>query len=273
MISGMTGFGSAEFSSGKIKGNIEIKSLNHRYLDIGYFLPMGFSSVESKIRDLLATQIERGRITVSIRITGKPSQTVSFNKEAVSTYLRYAKALQKDFNLKGELSIDRLIQLPGVVDTRETVISAESLWPAIEKDFRLALNGLINMRKREGKSLVADIDGLLKHMLLQSKRIQLRAKLILVAKKKKLADEEYLSYEKSADVNEEISRLSHHIDEFRQLLRQNIVVGKKLDFIAQEMQRETNTIGSKLQDKIVSNAVITLKSKIEKIREQAQNIE
>ncbi len=273
MISGMTGFGSGEFSNGKIKGSIEIKSLNHRYLDIGYFLPMGFASVESKIRDLLAAQIERGRITVSIKITGKPNQTVTFNREAVNTYLRYAKALKKDFHLKGELSVDRLIQLPGVVDTRETMISAESLWPSIEKSFRVALGGLINMRKREGKSLVADIDGLLKRMLLQSKMIQSRAKLMLSAKKKKLNDEEYLSYEKSSDVNEEISRLSHHIEEFRQLLRQDITVGKKLDFIAQEMQRETNTIGSKLQDKVVSNAVITLKSKIEKIREQAQNIE
>jgi uncharacterized protein (TIGR00255 family) len=110
-------------------------------------------------------------------------------------------------------------------------------------------------------------------MLLQVKKIQKKAKSILGEKKKKLNEEEFRSAQKSSDVNEEITRLLHYIDEIAPLLKSQAAVGKKIDFIAQEMQRETNTIGSKLQDKIVSNAVIALKSKIEKIREQAQNIE
>jgi len=272
MIKGMTGFGCAELS-GKIKGTVEIKSLNHRYLDIGYFLPLGFASVEGKIRDLLSRHIERGRVTVSLKITSKPAQTVSFNKEAIKTYLKYARMIKEDFRLKGELLLPELIHLPGVIDTKETMLSAEDLWPAMEKSFASALTGLIFMRKREGKSLASDIDKILKLMLLQIKRIQSRAKIILREKMKKLTDEEFLSFQKSSDVNEEISRLTHHIDEFRLLLKSDMAVGKKLDFIAQEMQRETNTIGSKLQDKIVSNAVIALKTKIEKIREQSQNIE
>ena len=273
MIKGMTGFGCAELISGKIRGSVEIKSLNHRYLDIGYFLPQGFAAVESKIRDLLSRYIERGRITVSVKITNKSVPVVYFNREVVKTYLKYARAIKNDFGLKGDLSLSELIQLPGVVDTRETTLSPEDLWPSIEKSFKIALNSLLYMRKREGKSLATDINNQLRRMLVQIKRIQERSKIILREKKKKLVDEEFSSFQKSSDVNEEISRLAHHIDEFKTLLYSDMAIGKKLDFIAQEMQRETNTNGSKLQDKMVANAVIALKSKIEKIREQSQNIE
>jgi len=129
------------------------------------------------------------------------------------------------------------------------------------------------MRKREGRSLCADVTDKLRRMLLEIKKIQRRAQEILKEKKGKLTNEEFSSFQKSNDVNEELSRLIHYIEEFKLLLKTDIAVGKKLDFIAQEMQRETNTVGSKLQDKIVSSAVIALKSKIEKIREQSQNIE
>ena len=129
------------------------------------------------------------------------------------------------------------------------------------------------MRQREGRSLIADMNKLLNLMLLQTKKIRMRSGIILKEKRKLLTDEEFSSFQKGADINEELSRLIHHIEEFRILLRSDIAVGKKLDFIAQEMQRETNTIGSKLQDKVVSNAVIALKSKVEKIREQSQNVE
>ncbi len=269
----MTGFGCAEFAHGKIKGSVEIKSLNHRYLDIGYFLPIGFASTESKIRDLLSQSIERGRVTVSVKIVNKPAPTVSFNKDVVQTYLKYARILKKDFGLGGDLSVSGLIELPGVVDARETMVGPDELWPAIEKSFKSALNSLLDMRKREGKSLVADISSILKRMLFEIKKIRSRAKIILKGKKKTLPDEEFAAFQKSSDINEELSRLTHHIDELKLLLKTDFAVGKKLDFIAQEMQRETNTIGSKLQDKIVSHAVIALKSKIEKIREQSQNIE
>lgn len=273
MIKGMTGFGSAEIASGKIRGSVEIKSLNHRYLDIGYFLPTGFGAIEVKIRDLLSQDIERGRVTVAVKITNKPTHTIHFNKHVISTYLHYSKILKKDFGINGQLSVNELMQLPGVIDTRETVLSPEDLWPMIEKGFRKALAELLVMRSREGKSLARDVSSLLRLMSLQINKIQSRARVILREKKKKMTDEEFMSFQKSADVNEEIARLSHHIDEFKLLLQSDIAVGKKLDFIAQEMQRETNTIGSKVQDKFVSNAVIALKSKIEKIREQSQNVE
>lgn len=270
----MTGYGSQDFSSGKVKGSVEIKSLNHRYLDLSYYLPPGFTWVENKIRDLLAQKIERGRVTIAVKITHKPSGVAGFNQEAAKAYLKYAKIFKKELGVKGELSLSDLIQLPGVVDSsKEAVLDTDSIWPAIGKSLTGALNGLLEMRRREGKSLAADINVQLKRMLLKIKQIQARAKVVLAEKKKTLNHEEFASFQKSSDVNEELTRMAHHIEELRLLLKSDAAMGKKIDFIAQEMQRETNTIGSKLQDKVVSHAVIAVKSKIEKIREQSQNIE
>ena len=273
MINGMTGFGCSQLSSERIKGIVEIKSLNHRYLDINYFLPVGFASIENKLREIIQKEIERGRITISIKITNKPYDVLDFNKDVVKKYLRYAQMLKKEFGFNDHLTLSDLIKLPGVVESKESYLSPELLWPAIEKSIRFAINELNRMRKSEGRSLVSDIADKLKQMRLEIKKIQQRKESILKEKKIKMSNEEFASLQKNSDINEEISRSIHYIEEAKQLLKTDSAVGKKLDFIAQEMQRETNTIGSKLQDQIVSNAVIALKSKIEKIREQAQNIE
>lgn len=273
MIKGMTGFGAAEISAGKVKGTIEVKSQNHRYFDIVYYLPPGLSALESEIRQSVNKQLERGRIAVSIRITERPLQHISFNKEAVREYLQYAKILHKDFNLTGQLGLSDLIRLPGVVDAKEVTLEAHDIWPAVQKALDSALKGLMAMRLREGKTLSIEMIAILKRMLGQIKKIEMRAKAILKEKKKILTNDEFSSFQKGNDVNEEVTRLKHYIDEFKRHLQDNGGVGKKLDFVAQEMQRETNTIGSKIQDREVSNAVIALKSKIEKLREQSQNIE
>lgn len=273
MIKGMTGFGSTKISAGKIRGLIEVKSLNHRYFDINFFLPAGFGSVEEKIRQLVQRKIQRGRVTVALKITEKIPQLVHFNKDTIRQYLKYAQRLKKEFDLTGSLSLPELISLPGVLETKESMPGPENLWPAVNKGLNSALAGLEHMRKREGKSLALDIKDKLGRMRAEIKKIRARAARLLSEKKKKLTEEEFVSFQKSCDVNEEIARLTHYIDEFQLLLKSSASVGKKLDFIAQEMQRETNTIGAKLQDKVVSNAVIALKSKIEKIREQSQNIE
>ncbi len=273
MIKGMTGFGCAAFSSGKIKGVLEIKSLNHRYLDINFYLPIGFASIENRIREILQKTMERGRVSISIKITNKPAEIVDFNREAVKKYLHYAQILKKEFGFHGELGLSDLIKLPGVVDVKESLVSGEEMWGGIEVALKKALADLNVMRKREGQSLVKDISAKLKEMKLLLKNIHQRGAAILKEKRKLLNDEEFGSFQKGNDVNEELARLRHYIEEFGALVKNDVALGKKLDFIAQEMLRETNTIGSKLQDKTVSNAVISLKSKIEKIREQSQNIE
>lgn len=269
----MTGYGTAVFILGGIRGVVEIKSVNHRYNDISYYLPVGFSSLENKIRPIILKSINRGRVNVAVKLTQKPPQTISFNKNAVKKYLQYAHVLNKEFNLKNNLTLADLIRLPGVVEANELLMDPEELWPAVEKGLARSLDSLEKMRGREGYSLAADINQNLKQMSERIKNIQARTKKILSEKKKQLTEEEFLSFQKSADIGEEQARLAHYIDEVKALLKSSTPVGKKLDFVAQEMQRETNTIGSKVQDSVVSNAVITLKSKIEKIREQVQNIE
>lgn len=273
MIHGMTGFGSASFAVGKMKGLIEIKSQNHRYFDTAFYLPTGLSSIEDKIRQILEQYLHRGRATITLKITEKPSLKLAVNKEVVKEYVKYSKALKQEFGLDNNLSLSDLIRLPGVVEASETTVDIDHLWPAIEKALLRAVKSLVNMRVREGKAVTADFKDVLSRMSLQIKKIKTRIKELLVEKRRTLSVEEFVSYQKSSDINEELTRLSHFVDEFKSILSSDVGVGKKMDFVAQEMQRETNTIGAKVQDKIVSNAVIALKSKIEKLREQSQNVE
>ncbi len=273
MIKGMTGFGSAQMVAGKIRGMIEIKSVNHRYLDLMFYLPIGFGSIEDRIRNLVEKNANRGRVTISVKITDKPQHKLSFNREAVTQYLTYARSLKKEFHLENDLTLSDLIKLPGVVESQEVLVNPEKIWPVFEKSLTRAIMSMDRMRRREGLSLAKDTGSVLKRMLKRINEIGIREKAVLKQKKKELSNEEFSNFQKGVDVNEEISRLKHYIEEFKNLLKSTVSVGKKLDFVAQEMQRETNTIGSKFQDKIVSNCVISLKSKIEKLREQAQNIE
>jgi uncharacterized protein (TIGR00255 family) len=273
MIKGMTGFGSIQFSVKGIKATVELKSVNHRYLDVSYYLPTGFVSMESKIKAMLDKEIERGRLTVTMRFMQKPAQTIALNTTVVENYLGFEGQLKKKFGIKGELSLGDFLKLPGVFEIKENFLEAEDVWPVMEKALRRALKQLTMMRKAEGRSLAADLNDKIRRMTRQLKVIQLRIKEILADKRKVLNQEEFVSFQRSSDINEEITRLQHYLDELGALLRGAAAVGKKIDFIAQEMQRETNTVGSKIQDRTVSNAVIALKSKIEKIREQSQNIE
>lgn len=273
MITGMTGFGSAEIATADIKGTIEVKTVNHRYFDISYYFPIGFGSVEDKVRKIVNHDVKRGRVTVSLKIAQRATQTGALNHEAVKKYLEVAKTLEKNYGLKAQITVADIIKLPGVINISDGSSNPEELWPHIEKALLKAMKGLLLMRKREGKTLSIDILDKLKIMSGEILKIKQRAKVLLLDKKKNVSTEEFLSFQKSNDINEELTRLAHYIAEARSLLKSGDLAGKKFDFVAQEMQRETNTIGSKVQDQLVSNAVIALKSKIEKIREQSQNVE
>lgn len=272
MIKGMTGFGQAIFSKGKIKGAVEIKSVNHKYLDVTYYLPNGFNSLEARIKSLLQEEVQRGRVTVSLRLLEKPEVTIKMNKDAVKTYLTHLQSLKKEFKLQGNIGLGDVVHLPGVFESKEAVVVPEAIRADVEKAFRQAVKALTGMRKREGQSIAKDMTAQLKGMSENVNKIKARAKAILDEKKKTLSPEEVMSFQKSNDVNEEIERLSHYIVEVRGILKKN-EAGKQIDFYAQEMHRETNTIGSKIQDKLVSQHVVGLKSSIDKIREQAQNLE
>lgn len=272
MIKGMTGFGQVVFSKGKIKGAVEIKSVNHKYLDVTYYLPNGFGSVESKIKNVLQKEIQRGRVTVSLRFLEKPETTINLHKDIVRTYLSHMNALQKEFKLQGNIGLSDIAHLPGVFESKDFVVTPESIWPDIEKAFARAVKALTDMRKKEGQSIARDMTTQLKQMAANIQHIKARAKAIVDEKKKVMTSDEMMSFQKSNDVNEEIERLGHYVVEVRGLLKKT-EAGKQVDFYAQEMHREINTIGSKIQDKHVSQHVVGIKSLIDKIREQAQNIE
>src|SRR3989338_7589317 len=133
MIRGMTGYGNAQIVTAEMTVTIEIKSLNHRYFDITFYLPIGFASIENKIRQIVQKEIERGRITVSLKITQKCTQPISLNKENVKKYLKYAYQINKEFSLKNDLTISDLVKLPGVFETKEISIDPEATWTVIEK--------------------------------------------------------------------------------------------------------------------------------------------
>lgn len=269
----MTGFGAADFNNAKIKGSAEVKTVNHRYLDLAFYLPSGFSSYEERIAKLIAKSLKRGRVTISVKITDKPQVSIALNQDAVKRYVNFGKNLSKQFGMNNDLSTADIMRMPGVIEARETLVDAATMWPSISLSVEKALKSVVAMRRREGKAIKADIGGQLLRMKKRIGLIKARVQQLLKAKKKVASSEEYASYQKSNDVNEELSRLNHHIDEAKALLSLRLEAGKKLDFIAQEMQRETNTIGSKVQDRDVSAHVIALKSKVEKIREQANNVE
>jgi uncharacterized protein (TIGR00255 family) len=273
MITGMTGFGAGEITFGKIKGVVEIKTVNHRYLDVAFYLPVGFSSVEDKIQKIISGQMKRGRVTVSVKITDRPHTNILLSQEAVKRYLGFAAALGKKHHIKNDITVADIMRLPGVVETKEVFVQAGELWPALEKSLHKAVTGVMMMRRREGNALSADIKEQLTRMLLKISLIKGRTSVLLKDAKSKMTSDEFSSYQKSNDIHEELARLAHYIDEAKMLLKQDGGSGKKLDFIAQEMQRETNTIGSKVQDKVVAAAVIAIKSKVEKIREQSNNVE
>ncbi len=273
MITGMTGFGAGEITLGKIKGIVEVKTVNHRYLDVAFYLPVGFSSLEDKIQKIIAGRVKRGRVTVSVKITDRPRTNIILDREAVERYLDFARGLGKKYHIKNDITVADIMRLPGVVEAKEIFAQAGELWPVLEKSLQKALASVVSMRRREGRSLSADINGQLARMLLQMGLIKSRTTALLKESKSKMPPDEFSSYQKSNDIHEEIARLAHYIDEAKMLLRQVAGSGKKLDFIAQEMQRETNTIGSKVQDKVVAAAVIAIKSKVEKIREQSNNVE
>ncbi len=273
MIRGMTGFGSAEVRKNSIRFVVELRTVNHRYFDVSYYLPSGFNCLEEKIRGILQKDLRRGRITLSVRVIQQPKKNIILDKEAVQTHLKYIRSLCREFKLTNDVTVSGLIHLPGVLSTQDVFVKPKDLWPVLEVGVKRALRMVVQMRGREGRSLRMDIQEQVRRMDTQVKIIERRLSILKKQKMSILTKDEFISYQKSMDINEEIARLRHYFREVRKYLGVKDPVGKRIDFIAQEMQRETNTIGSKVQDTEISNAVIAIKSKVEKIREQAQNIE
>jgi uncharacterized protein (TIGR00255 family) len=273
MIKGMTGFGLAQrqFFGGGF--NLEIKSLNHKFLDLVFHLPSSFSMLEDKIKKEIQRKIKRGRVVVSVTFSMPPRQKVVLNKSLAREYYDVLKSLSRQLGLTDSIKISDIVNLSGVVEIQHPRI-APSFWPKIKSALNEALENLLQMREAEGVSIYKDLHNKLNRIQDILLLIPHRAKFIVTQKVKTLSKEELPLFLKSSDINEEITRLKYHISNFKnKLKKKKSAVGKELDFIAQELQREINTVGAKLPDTQITSGVIKIKDLIEKIREQLQNVE
>lgn len=292
MIKSMTGFGRAEVVEGSRKFTVEMKSVNHRYLDVNIKMPKKLNFFESSIRNELKNYMQRGKVDLFISYEDCSENTgyVKYNKEIASEYLKYLRQMAEDFGLDDDIRVSTLSRYPDVFSMEEQQEDEEEIWKELDKALKQACQGFVETRIKEGENLKNDLLGKLDGMLKHVQFIIERSPKIIADYKQKLSekvqdllqdaqvDENRLLMEVTifADkvcVDEELVRLTSHIEATKAALLEGGSIGRKLDFIAQEMNREANTILSKTNDLEISNVAIELKTEIEKVREQIQNIE
>lgn len=292
MIKSMTGFGRAEASDENRKITIEIKAVNHRYLDVNMKMPKKLCMFESQIRSVLKEYAERGKVDIFITYEDFTDSNVAvkYNREVAKAYVDFIKEIADEFSLENDLKATSLSRYPEVLSLEEQEVDETELWDYVEKALRQALEMFVEARIREGENLKNDIILKLDNMLENVSFIEERAPGIIKEYHEKLTARvsEYLEdsqideariltevtlFTDKVCIDEEIVRLKSHIQGTKDALNAGGSLGRKLDFIAQEMNREANTILSKANDLKTSNQAIDLKTDIEKIREQIQNIE
>ena len=292
MIKSMTGFGRAEYLDEKRKITAEIKAVNHRYLDCSIKMPKKLGFFEASIRTLLKEYIQRGKVDIFITYedyTGS-SYNLKYNADMARAYMTYLAQMAEEFGIENDVRVSTLSRYPEVFSLEEENADEDEIWSDLEKVIREAASSFVDARIKEGENLKRDLCEKLDTMLTYVDEIEKRAPEIIEAYKKDLCDKvselladgriddqrilgEVTLYADKICVDEEIVRLRSHISTSRDILGEGGSVGRKLDFIAQEMNREANTILSKSSDLLTSDIAINLKTDIEKVREQIQNIE
>ncbi len=292
MIKSMTGFGRFEQVEEKRKISVEIKSVNHRFFEAGIKMPKKLNAFEGRIRDVIKKYAQRGKIDVFINYEDMTENKVelTYNKDLAAEYMNIFNQMAEQFDMNNDVTISALSRYPEVIDMQAVPVNEEELWKFIENAVKSACEQLVETRITEGENLKNDLIKKLENMRENVAFIEERSPQImkeyrgkLEAKVKELLadtqiDEsriatEVIIYADKICVDEETVRLRSHIDHAESCLNEDGGVGRKLDFIAQEMNREANTILSKADDIEISNTAIDLKTDIEKVREQIQNIE
>jgi uncharacterized protein (TIGR00255 family) len=292
MIKSMTGFGRCEFADEKRKFTVELKSVNHRYLDVSIKMPKKLNFFDSTIRSVLKEYIERGKVDVYITCEDytEDNYSLRYNSALAGEYLGYLKAMAEEFGLENDIRVSTLSRYPEVFSMEEQTIDEEELWSGLEKALRGACKQFVDSRIREGENLKKDLLAKLDEVLSDVKFIEERSPEImqeyrarLEEKVKELLDDRQIDesriatevtiYADKVCVDEETVRLKSHVQSTIDTLNKGGSIGRRLDFIAQEMNREANTILSKANNIEISDTGINLKTGIEKIREQIQNIE
>jgi len=271
----MTGFGNSEANiPGLGKASFEIRSVNHRFLDVVCHLPEGFSYLEEKIKKEIAKKIKRGRVVCLLNIITKPRERFLINKQLLKEYYSSLSSLRRQLNIKQPLQLDTLIHLPGVLSIEEGRNHNHKTWRKLKTLINVVLADLVTTRVKEGQALYLDLKQRNEELKNNLEVIKKRFKRVIKEKVSKIPTaEEKASFIKSSDITEEIIRINYHVNNFKKKLKKSGLIGKELDFIAQELSREANTMGAKSIDAIISSSVVAMKSQIEKIREQLQNVE
>lgn len=292
MIKSMTGFGRSEIVKGNRKISVEIKSVNHRYLEAGIKMPKKLNVFESRMRDLLKKYATRGKIDIFINYEDDSESQVNlkFNQNIADEYMAIFNNMSEKYNLKNDMTVGGLARFPEVITMDEVQEDEEELWHFIEEAMKAALEQFVNTRILEGENLKKNLLGKLDHMEELVAFVEKRSPEIMKEYRSKLESKvkellgdttidesriatEVIIYADKICVDEETVRLRSHIEHARKCLNEEGGIGRKMDFIAQEMNREANTTLSKANDIEISNAAIDLKTEIEKVREQIQNIE
>ncbi len=292
MIKSMTGFGRGHKLLNGRDITVEIRAVNHRYYEFSARIPRSLGFAEEKLKSMLQGRISRGKVEVSVLVcnTEAADEKITINREIVREYVDALRSVREEFSLNDDLALSNILRIPDAFTVVKTETDEEQLWQDIRAAAEEALERFISMRETEGERMRQDIASRLDRIEEWVGVIEKRSPAIVEEYRKRLYDkmcevlnsanidesrilmEAGIFSEKTA-VDEETVRLRSHIAQFRSMLESGEPVGRKLDFLVQEMNRETNTIGSKVQDIEVTRIIVDQKSEIEKIREQIQNIE
>jgi len=293
MIKSMTAFAAAEKTKDALLVAVEIRSYNSRFLDIALRLPHTYLYMEERIKGLIAERVSRGRVEIRIQIRDDSDEVVTFeiNKPKARAYHEALVQLKSEFDINAQLSVDFLVGAGGVIKPAEVDRDMEGYWPVVKDCLGEAMGDLVAMREREGANMAQDIAGRLDTIqkcidqieiasgdLLSHYQERLKERIKALTKDAVQIDPERIAKEAAylaerSDISEEIVRVGSHIKQFRMIMDSEDSSGRKLNFLLQELNREFNTIGSKTEKINISHMIVDIKSELEKMREQIQNVE
>ncbi len=293
MAISMTGFGRGEYKDDNYQFLVECKTINHKYADINIRLPRKLSFLEDKARILIKDYVKRGRVDLYIKLDllGSEDVNLKFDEQLASQYVNILNQIKSKFDLIDDVSVMNIAKFPEVVKTEEKEEDEDALWSMFKVALENSLVKLKEMRTEEGEKLAQDVImrcDLLKNYIEEIEKYsynvvidykeKLNNRINEILENPSIVDENRLAqevaiYADKSSITEEIVRFRSHIEQLKKTVVKNDSIGRKIDFLIQEMNRETNTIGSKSSDLNITNLVVEVKSELEKIREQIQNIE
>ncbi len=288
----MTGFGREEGETTLGKVGVEIRSINHRYCDINLKLPRRFNPLEARIKEMIRAEVARGRIDVAVKLDAKGEGKIQFDVDLslAEQYYRALQVLKERFHLQGEITLEHLAGAKDLITAKEEVEDVEAYWPEIVAVLKQSLRDMDQMKRNEGISLGRDLGQRLNRISQLLGDVRVKLPLTLKAYQERFNErlrtlldgteldpvrfqQEIAFWVERTDITEELVRAESHLTQFRALLVSEEPVGRKMDFLLQEIHREVNTISSKVNDAEFSQKAVEIKSELEKIREQVQNIE